>query len=356
MNQTDNISSKHEIYVGIDVDAKSYAVTYQNRRREGKSFKMPASEQQLYQYFNSRFPDKQIIFAYEAGGTGYCLHDYLASQNQNCIMVHPASIKKAPKDRVKTNRIDSQKLSDQLLSGEIKGIRIPSEDYRHLRQLVDIRQQYVRASTKTKQRIKALLLFEGINVPPEFEGANWGGQFKLHLREIALTLKPVPELKLTALLDELEHQHERTLWSCRCIKKFCQEHESIRKNIEYLRSIPGIGFIVASYVLAQVGDPENLCKLNELGSFAGVVPSEYSTGEGVNRGRITHMGDRTLRHLLVEAAWIAIRKDQHLAQFYHRLKNKHFKHGAQIAIVAVARKLTQRIYRVLKDQRNYIVH
>jgi transposase len=355
MNLTIQTSSRPEIFVGIDVDAKSYAVTYQDRNKEGKSFKMPASAQQLHYYFQKRFPEKRIIYTYEAGGTGYSLHDYLANQNQVCMMVHPGNVKKAPKDRVKTNRIDSQKLSDQLHSGELKAIRVPSENYRYLRQLVDMRQQHVHASTQAKQRIKALLLYENISLPEDMK--SWSRSFLKMLRELASTLKPVPQLKLTALLDELDHQRERVVWSSKQLLAFCQANEEIQRNVGYLKSIPGFGFVISTYILARIGDPCNLRKLNELGSFAGVVPAEYSTGEEINRGNITHMGDPLLRSLLIEASWVAIHKDTELNQFYNRIKAKHpLKHGSRIAIVAVARKLTQRVYKVLKEQRDYIVH
>lgn len=356
MDLTTTLSSQHDIFVGVDVDAKSYAVTYQDRQKKGRSLKMPASAQQLHQYFQKRFPDKRLIYAYEAGGTGYSLYDQLVNQKQDCIMAHPPSIQKAPKDRVKTNRIDSQKLSDQLCSGELKGIRVPSETYRHLRQLVDLRQQYVRACVQTKQRIKALLLFENVQLPQDMD-RNWSQKFLASIRKLSSELKSVPQLKLTALLDDLGHHRERLLWSCRQLRQFCLANEDIHKNIGYLRSIPGFGFVVSTYILARIGDPKHLRHLNELGSFAGVVPTEYSTGDDICRGNITHMGDSLFRSLLVEAAWIAIRKDKELDQFYHRIKSKHPpQHGARIAIVAVARKLTQRVYRVLKEQRNYIVH
>lgn len=354
MNPT-ALLSKYEVFVGIDVDAKSYAVTYQDRNKEGKSFKMPADPQQLNQYFQKRFSGKQIVYAYEAGGTGYALHDYIVNQKQNCIMVHPGNVKKAPKDRVKTNRIDSIKLSDQLLSGELKGIRVPSESYRHLRQMVDMRGQYVKSSTQTKLRIKSLLLYESIRLPDDVKG--WSQIFLKMLRELASTLGPVPQLKLTALLDELDHQQERVDWSTQQLHEFCRTNKEIQRNIDFLQSIPGIGFVVATYILARIGDPCNLGKLNELGSFAGVVPSEYSTGDSINRGNITHMGDSSMRSLLIEAAWVAIRKDKELNQFYNRIRSRHpFKIGSKIAIVAVARKLTHRVYRVLKEQRSYIVH
>lgn len=141
------------------------------------------------------------------------------------------------------------------------------------------------------------------------------------------------------------------------LREFCQMHENIQKNILFLRSIPGIGFVVSTTVLARIGDPSYLHNIRELGSFLGVVPSEHSTGDQIRRGSITHMGNAYLRGLLIEAAWLAIGKDTELRQFYDRIRcRRKGDAGCKIAIVAVARKLTHRIYRVLKEQRFYVKH
>ncbi|MDD5477604.1 MAG: transposase [Candidatus Omnitrophica bacterium] len=93
----------------------------------------------------------------------------------------------------------------------------------------------------------------------------------------------------------------------------------------------------------------------ELGAFIGLVPREHSTGDKISKGSITHMGDVFLRSLLIEASWVIIRKDTRMRQFYDRIRSRHHPHiAARKAIVAVARKLTLIIYRVLKEQRDYI--
>lgn len=64
-----------------------------------------------------------------------------------------------------------------------------------------------------------------------------------------------------------------------------------------------------------------------------------------------------LRALLVEAAWSAVQHDKELEQFYNRIRIRHRPGiGARKAIVAVARKMTHRIYSVLKERRDYVVH
>jgi len=140
---------------------------------------------------------------------------------------------------------------------------------------------------------------------------------------------------------------------CRALVK---DQPKIQEQARHLASIPGIGFITAVTLLGRIGDPGKLKNVRELSAFIGLVPTEKSTGDDVNRGSITHLGNRMLRSLLIEAAWSAIRKDSELNQFYGRIKSRHHPNiAARKAIVAVARKLTHRIYCVLKEQRPYIV-
>jgi hypothetical protein len=88
----------------------------------------------------------------------------------------------------------------------------------------------------------------------------------------------------------------------------------------------------------------------------GLVPTENSTGDRVDRGSITRAGYARLRSKLIQAARSAIRQDTELREFYRSVceRNPRGK-GARIAIVAVARKLNTRIYAVLKNQRSYVV-
>ena len=163
--------------------------------------------------------------------------------------------------------------------------------------------------------------------------------------------------RLNMLLKDLDYAREQILLVIKKLKSFMKEHKNIQEDIGYLRSIPGIGFITANLLLGRLGDPQNLKNVREIAAFLGLVPSENSSGDRVYRGRITHLGDPFVRSRLVECSWIAIRYDKELEQFYHRIKSRHHPSlAASKAIVAVARKLTQRIYRVLKDRRNYVVH
>lgn len=354
MNTLTNSSLQPDIFIGIDVDKNSYSFTVKGDFICGNSKKIPADPEFLCNYIKKTYPGKRSLYAYEAGPTGYNLYDYLAVKNQQCLVVSPNSIPKASKDKVKTNRIDSDKLTDLLKAGLLKSIRIPDEVYRELRHIVNIRKNYAKKQKIAKQQIQALLLFESIH--PFKERNRWSNRHIQILKNIT-DCSSATKIRLDALLQDLSYARTQLLYIHHEIKKFCCSHAEIKRNIEYLRSVSGIGHITATYALSRIGNPALLRNQRELGSFAGAVPTEHSTGDTVHKGHITRMGDKTLRDLLIEAAWVAIRKDSELNFFFNRIKrNHHPKIGSRVAIVAVARKLTQRIYKVLKEQRKYVVH
>ena len=348
---------KYDLVVGIDVDAKSYVITDSNHMsKKTKQFlKMPAKPENLYNHYQKLYPNHKVLYAYEAGPTGYHLHDELHKMGQNCLLVNPASIQVARNDRVKTNRIDSKKICEQVTSGQLKGIHVPTEDYRHLRHLISLRQRYASDQRRAKQRIGSFLLFEHIIIP-ELECERWSGKHIKNLK--GLELKDVHRFKLDALLSDLEYARRQLVPINRKLRLFIKEHKHLYKDLDLLKTVPGFGFVIPIYVLARIGSLDNLRHLGSLAGLAGLGPSEKSTGDKIHKGPITHMGDRVLRSLLVEAAWVAIRHDKSLAQTYHRIKSKHIGKGdgaKKIAIIAIARKLTTRVYRVLKDQKPYII-
>lgn len=343
----------YDIFIGIDVDQKSFAFTVKDQDQMNRSHKIPARAENLYRHIRHMYNDKRVICAYEVGGTGYHLHDYLKARDIPCLMVSPPSMPKASTNRVKNNRLDSEKIAQHLKTGELPSIRIPDEHYRELRHLVHTREDYVAQGRIAKQRIKALLLFTHLHQTIKDPSQKWSSRYIKELKQ--LECSTATRQRLDLLLEDLAYARQHNLKNLKNLREFYQDQPAIKRDIHYLQSIPGIGFVTAVTLLANIGDPRNLENVRELGGFIGLVPREYSTGERIIKGSITHLGNRTLRALLVEAAWIAIRHDTLLNQFYHRIRVKHHPNlGARKAIVAVARKLTMIVCSVLKEQREYI--
>jgi transposase len=348
------IAEDYDVFAGLDVSKKSIAATFTGRQGFIRSLQMPHNVEYLLNHVRKHFVDQKIAFVYEAGPTGFGLYDGLAAQGYRCLIAAPSMIPKVPGNRVKTNRLDSRGLSESLRGGQIQSIHVPSPVYRELRHLTQLRDTVVRQAAAHKQRIKALLLFEGIEFPPAAAGRQWTLRVKAQLRK--LECSRTVRFKLDQLLDNLEFSEKQVLSSTKEIRRFCKEDAELSQSIAYLMSIPGIGWIVASQLLARIGGWRQIENVRQLGSFLGLVPTENSTGDTVDRGSITRAGDGRLRSKLIQAAWSAIRQDPELREFYRSVCRRNGPgKGPRIAIVAVARKLSTRVYAVLKNQRPYVV-
>jgi len=344
----------YDVFAGLDVDKRSIAVTFTDHQGVSRSMRIPYSVEHLWTYVRKHFAGQKVAFAYEAGPTGYGLYDGLVAHGAPCVVAAPSMIPKAPGQRVKTNRLDSRGLSETLRGGQLKSIHVPTPPYRDLRHLTQLRDTFVRELVGMKLRLKALLLLEGIAFPPAPAGSQWSGRVKQQLRTLACS--GTVRFKLDQLLDSVEFSEQQVLKTTREIRRFCQHDPELARCIALLRTIPGIGWLVASQLVARIGDWRVLDNVRQLGGFLGVVPSERSTGEKTERGSITRTGDSRLRSKLIQAAWSAIRQDGELRAFYRSVYRTHPRPlAARVAIVAVARKLTTRIAAVLMQQRPYVV-
>ena len=342
----------YDVFAGLDVDKKSMAVTFADHAGARRALRMAYSATPLVNYVRKHFGGQRVAFAYEAGPTGFGLHDELVRRAYTCVVVAPSKVPRAPGERVKTNRLDSRKLAENLRGGQLQGIHVPSAVYRDLRHLVQMRDTHVRQLTSSKLRIKSLLLYEGIAFPDPHE--KWTARA---LRELqTLPCSETVRFKLDDLLDTLHFHFQAAARATKQIRQHCLQEPELQQSIEVLLSLPGIGWIVASHLVARLGNPQEIKNGRQIAGFLGIVSSEHSTGDKENRGEITRSGDSRLRNKLIQSAWTAIRKDPELRAFYRRIYQRHPKKvAARKAIVAVARKLTNRIYVVLKEQRPYVI-
>jgi transposase len=350
-HDTTFIARDYDIFGGLDVDKKSMAVTFRDHGTMRKSLKLPYSGTQLLNYTRKHFPGQRVAFVYEAGPTGFGLHDELTAANHPCLVVSPAMVPTTARPRVKTNRLDSNKLSEGLRGGQLRSIHVPATSYRELRHLVQLRDTQVAQLRASKCRIKSLLLYEGIPFPAA--NGQWSGQVLRQLE--ALPCSGAVRFKLDQLIDAMQFHFQSAARVQKEIRHYCQDPE-LRQSISFLTSLPGVGSITATHALARLGDWRQINNVRQIAGFLGLVSSEHSTGDKENRGEITRIGDSRLRNKLIQCAWTAIRKDPELRAFYRRIYERQPKKvAARKAIVAVARKLTTRMYAVLKEQRPFVI-
>jgi len=343
-----------DLFCGMDVDKKSISITFVSHEGFVKSFKIPYDSANLISYVRRRYPHQRIAFVYEAGPTGFGLYDDLVAAGFVCLVIAPTQISRSAADRVKTNRIDSRKLAEDLRGGKIKSIHVPDRTYRDLRHLVHLREILVRNQAATKVRIKLLLLLEGIKFPAFTAKERWSAAVLSRIQSLQTGFEV--RFKLDHYLAALQFYKDQLRTINKELFRFCKETSDLWHCLKLLCTIPGIGPVVSLYVLARIGDWRYLTSSRQIAHLLGMVPVEHSTGDRIRKGAISRMGDATTRSKLVESAWMAVRKDPELMDFYQRIKARNpSDFGSRKAAVAVARKLTTRIYAVLKYQRPYLI-
>ena len=137
------------IYIGLDVHKKSWSVSIFSEQIEHKTFTQPPEVDKLVNYLRRTFPGALYHSVYEAGYSGFWIHDRLKEKGIDCTVVNPADVPTKDKERVtKRDRIDCRKLARGLRSGEIEGIYVPSRTKLEDRSLVRTRQSMVRKQTR----------------------------------------------------------------------------------------------------------------------------------------------------------------------------------------------------------------
>ncbi len=349
-NNTLNFEGQN-IYVGFDAHLKSWQVTILTENMSHKTFVMPPKPEVLSNYLRDNFPKGNYYSAYEAGFSGLWAHYQLKALGVNNIIVNPADIPTTQKEKVqKEDKRDSRKIARSLRNGELTPIYVPSENTLNDRSLVRARSMLVGDMTRFKQRIKSFLYFYGITFPPEFErkSTHWSGRFMKWLDSIPMKEEPGRQA-LDTLIQEARNQRKLLLETTKKVKKLS---EGVKYNgpVALLRSIPGIGLTNSMVILTEVEDIKRFPKDEKFASFVGLIPTSHSSGDKEKIGEITFRSHDFLRKAFIESAWVAVRFDPALLLAYQTLCKRMEPNDA---IVRIAKKLLNRVYFVLKNNKKY---
>ena len=335
------------VNIGVDMHKLSWRITALVEGDVVLAVNLAKPRYDAFKQLISRFEGNYVRIAYEAGPGGFDLYDKLTNDGIDCIVTPPSLIPTESGNKVKTDKKDSHKLARLLEGNMLKKVWVLSPEERAHRQLVRTRRQIVNHRSDTMRQIKSLLLFHGIEVPFSSR-QQWTGRFIKWLHEIDLG-----DEYLNASLKALVH-----LFDYLSAEKKRLTHEVIelaRKDkyaskVKLLKSIPGIGALSAMEILVEIQDMSRFETADELAAFLGLTPSQYSSGEHIRMGHITHMGNGRIRTTLIESSWILINKNPLMRKKYENIK---YRRGGKRAIVAVARSLSSCIRRILLDQTPY---
>ena len=222
----------YDIFIGLDVDKKSVSLTAISHEGFLRSQKIPYGETHLLKFVARFFEGKRIVFGYEAGPTGYGLHDQLKNKGFLCLVIAPSMIPHAAGEKVKTNRLDSRKIAEVLRYDQVKGIHVPYGCYRDLRRLASLRQRYVQDLASSKVRCKALLLLEGLSFPASTPQSQWTQSSIQTLRKMPCA--PTVRFKLDQILSTLEYSAKQVLVVTREMRRICRQEAELSQSIQLL--------------------------------------------------------------------------------------------------------------------------
>jgi len=341
------------IFVGIDVHLKSWAVTILTENLVHKTFTQPACADTLSNYLNRNFPCGDYYSVYEAGFSGFWTHYKLKEMGINNIVINPADVPTTQKEHLqKDDPTDSRKLARSLRAGDLKAIYVPEPSTLEDRSLIRLRATLVKDMVRFKQRIKSFLHFYGISIPAEFEksGTHWSKRFMKWLNQGVSLQHESGTQTLRILVQEAEQQRKLLLEVLRKIRVLSRS-EKYATNMELLRTIPGVGFITAITFLTEIENIERFENADHFAGFVGLVPNRHSTGGKENNGDMTFRGQNALRKSLIESSWFAARLDPALAMSFNIYVRRM---EPNKAIIRIARKVLNRMYYVLKNKREYV--
>lgn len=240
----------------------------------------------------------RLTFCYEAGPTGYGLYRQLKELGHDCLVAAPSLIPRKSGDRVKTNRRDALALARLLRAGDLTAVWVPDERHEAMRELTRARWAAVLDLRAKRQQVSSMLLRLGRHFPGK---TTWGRAHKTWLASQKL-----------AHLEQRLALEERLLAMRQAEERVQRLEQSMREAmndwrlaalVTALMALRGLEFVAAATLVAEIGDFSRFATPRELMAWLGMVPSESSTGEHVQRGGITKTGNRRARQLLVECAW-----------------------------------------------------
>lgn len=340
-----------EIFVGLEDSKKTWRVAVRCEGMLVNQTGMEAKYHLLKQYLENRFPDCTIHLIYEAGFKGFNLYDRLTEDGINCTVIPPHMVTEPKVSRVKTEKRDAKRLAMVLENHDFTDpCYVPDKERREDRQVSRALTAMQKDIICTRNRIRKFLDFHGIEVPFADKGV-WGRKEFCALH--SLPLREPLKVGMDVLLIQLEQlwAHQVTLRSY--LRGLCKK-ERYRKAFEIARSLPGIGWFTAIRLVLELG--EDLSRFDsgkKIASFVGLTSCEYTTGETERKGRITGMGSGFIRHVLVENAWIAVKRDPALLSKFSRVWRS--SGSKKKAIVAVARVMVVRLRACILANRPYTI-
>lgn len=302
---------------------------------------------------------KRIVFAYEASGQGFGLYDRLTEAGIECHVLAPTHLPHTVHGRKnKTDDRDAQMILDEVRAHVLAGrklpaVWVPDPQTRDDREAVRMRLELGAQRTRIKNQIRSLAKRSKLVLPGWFsKGSCWSRRSLQWLRDVAAgTIGQLGEgvrVTLNSLVDLYQEL-------CRQIDALDKAVAKLAKSPRYakaflkLQTMPGVGRLSAMVFLTEIGDLNRFANRRQLAAYLGLAPAAFESGKhGDRKGHITRQGPARVRHVLCQAAWVAVGKTTKWRSTYENVRRGSTKRS-KIAIVAVMRRLAVAMWQAARS-------
>lgn len=336
------------IFVGIDVHKKRWVVSIRSYDLELKTFSMEASAEELEKILTSNYKDALFHIVYECCFSGFWIYDYFHERGYN-IIVTPTNRIYRDGSIVKTDKIDSRKLAFQHSRDLLREVKVPTMKIREYRSLFRIYDKEKMREGQILRQIRCILECKN----HELKWERWNKEFIEKLKLVRFQ-EDIFNRKFEVLIKEYEFVKEQIKDSEKRIKEIGEDVE-LSERIKRIEQINGIGIISAVRLVVYLFDKNDRFESGEkLAHYVGLTPGEHSSGEEIVRSRTGLIGSRQLRAIIMQLAWVAVRKDGNLLDKFERVYRS--SGCKQKAIVAVARKLMMKVHAITVKEEEYEIN
>ena len=302
-NSVSSHQSEPQAFVGLDVHKETVAIAVAERgSAPPRSLGIIRNDlDELRKALRRLGSPAQLQVCYEAGACGYAIHRFLTRLKIECLIVAPSLIPRKPGDRIKTDRRDALALARLLRSGDLTATWVPDPQHEALRDVVRAREDAVEDRLRAWHRLTKFLLRLGISPPAGVRARSVRYRQWLEGIEFDDAAQSLVFIEYRHCIEEIDQRVTRFEKQLAELAQSSQHAATIAA----LQAMRGIQLLSATTIVSEVGDLGRFANPRQLMAYAGLVPSEHSSGSRLRRGCITKCGNAHLRRVLVETAWHA---------------------------------------------------
>lgn len=333
-------------FMGIDLHRKYLVATIVDEEGEvARRDRLSTDRLAISKYLESLDGMKPRKAVMEACYNWTYLYDQLEGEFEEVLLAHPLKTKAIAEARIKNDILDSGTLAQLLRADLIARAYAPPKETRDIKNLLRYRASIVAARTAFKNRVHAVLARNHVEHPALRDLSDIFGKQGIAIMR-SLALYGHDTAILSGHLDIVEEFGKRAYDLARQIKAMNKEDDITR----LLMTVPGIGDITALLIRYEIDDINRFISAQKLCSYAGIVPSTYSSGGKTYHGKITKQGNKWLRWGIIEASHKAPTTSPSLAAYHARIKQRRCSSDATLAL---SRKMLKIVYYLWKEKRPY---